>query len=426
LLAGFLTPGELNISSQEFLSDYEAFHAMKLSEAQKEAVEKLVTNRVLVLTGLPGTGKTTIVRAFVELFQKAGLSFALMAPTGIAAKKLSSVTGQQAFTVHRALRYNGEVWGYNSQCKYSVGAVILDEASMVDQELFFRVLDALDPGTMLVIVGDDAQLPSVGPGSVLRELIQCPDIPTVRLTQIFRQSQESSIVTNSHRVNRGEVIEVGSAESDFRFISVSEEAKIADLVVSMASKLKSKDANFQVLSPKYEGIVGVDNLNSRLQEVLNPPSSTSKEFSRGNLRFRVGDRLMVIKNDYQLGVFNGDLGKLHRITRDCLEVVIYGGGEDLDKIVSFPVGDVLIKLRLAYVVTVHRSQGSEFDTVILPVVKSQGRMLQRNLFYTAITRAKKKVWVLGDFSAVQKAIDNDKVVLRNTGFGQAIHDSIGV
>lgn len=426
LLAGFLTPGELSLDATSFLSDYESFHSIHLSEAQREAVEKLVTNRVLVLTGLPGTGKTTIVRAFVELFQRAGLSFALMAPTGIAAKKLSSVTGQQAFTVHRALKYNGDTWGYNSQSKYSVGAVILDESSMVDQELFFRVVDSLEPGTMLVLVGDDAQLPSVGPGSVLRELIQCPDIPTVRLTQIFRQAQESSIVSNSHRVNRGESIEVGGNESDFRFISIQDEGKIADLIVSMAVKLKDRDANFQVLSPKYDGIVGVNNLNSRLQEVLNEPSNTRKEFSRGNLKFREGDRLMVIKNDYQLGVFNGDIGKLLRVTKEYLEVIIYGGGGDLDKVVTFPVSDVLIKLRLAYVITVHRSQGSEFETVILPVVKAQGRMLQRNLFYTAITRAKKKVWVLGDISAVQKAIDNDKVVLRNTGFGQAIHDSLGV
>jgi exodeoxyribonuclease V alpha subunit len=420
-LAGFITPVRLEVNLEEFLVSYETMHRISLSEAQKDAVEKLISNRVLALTGLPGTGKTTVVRTFVELFEKAGISYVLMAPTGIASKRLASVTGREAATIHRTFRYNGEEWGYGQDSKYPIGAVIVDEMSMVDQELFFRILDALVEGTFLVFVGDDAQLPSVGPGSVLRELVRCSAVPTVRLTQIFRQAEKSEIVLNSHRINRGEPIKPGDPSSDFSFIPVQEEEKIAPLIVQMAAKLKGRDANFQVLSPKYDGAVGVTNLNNLLREKLNPPDESKREFSLGDLRFREGDRLMVIKNDYELGVYNGDMGKLVRVLRDILVVRIHGIGEDgLDVLVEFPRNEALIKLRLAYAITVHKSQGSEFDTVILPIVRAQGRMLQRNLFYTAVTRAKRKVWLLGDRIAVQRAIDNDKVVLRTTGFEQAI------
>jgi exodeoxyribonuclease V alpha subunit len=419
-LARFRTPIDLGVDLKEFLDTYENTHQIKLSEAQQDAVEKLVSNRVLVLTGGPGTGKTTIIKTFVELFQKAGIGFRLMAPTGIAAKRVAMVTGHEAATVHRTFRFNGAEWFFNEWNKYPIGAVIIDECSMVDQELFFRVVSSLEVGTILVLVGDDAQLPSVGPGSVLRDLIRCPAIPTVRLTQIFRQAQQSEIVVNSHRINRGEAILTGDDNSDFRFVSL-DDSRIMDLVLKMAMKLKARDANFQILSPKYDGIVGVTNLNERLREVLNPPGPGKMEVAFGKLRFRVGDRLMVIKNDYKLGVYNGDMGKLVEVHSDLLRVRVYGIGEGgLDANVDIPRGDVLHKLRLAYAITIHKCQGSEFDTIILPMVREHGRMLQRNLLYTAVTRAKKRVWVLGDRGAVQRAIDNDKVVARNTGFGKAI------
>jgi exodeoxyribonuclease V alpha subunit len=414
---------KLDVDYKGFLDSYETLRQIKLSEAQQDAVEKLVNNRVLVLTGGPGTGKTTVTRAFVELFERAGVTYSLMAPTGIAAKRMASVTGRPAATIHRTFRYNGETWGYHSFNKYPIGAVIIDECSMVDQELFFRTLDALEEGTILVLVGDDAQLPSVGPGNVLRELVRCPSIPTVRLTQIFRQAQQSEIILNSHRINRGDSIVVGDDDSDFRFVPILEETKILDLVVMMAQKLKGRDENFQVLSPKHEGTVGVINLNDKLREVLNPPATGKKEVTMGTLRFREGDRLMVIKNDYTLGIYNGDMGKLIAIRSDSFTVRIHGIGEGgIDVQVEIPRNDVVLKLRLAYAITVHKSQGSEFDTVILPMVRNHGRMLQRNLFYTAVTRAKKKVWLLGDRGSIQRAINNDHVIHRNTGFGKAIQD----
>lgn len=424
-LARFLTPVKLDIELQEFLDTYETVHQIKLSEAQKGAVEKLLSSRVLVLTGLPGTGKTTVIRTFVELFQKAGVGFTLMAPTGIASKRLSSVTNHPAGTIHRTLRYTGVEWGYNAECKYSVEAIIVDEMSMVDQELFYRILDALDEGTILVLVGDDAQLPSVGPGNVLRELVNCQAIPTVRLTQIFRQAQESDIVLNSHRINKGECIEAGDKDSDFRFVPLGDESKMADLIVQMSVKLKERDANFQILSPKYDGVVGVTNLNDLLREALNPESVGKKEATFGALKFREGDRIMVIKNDYQLGVYNGDMGKLMSIRSEYFTVRIHGIGDGgVDVLKEIPRKDIVAKIRLAYAITVHKSQGSEFDTVILPMVRTHGRMLQRNLFYTAVTRAKKRVWVLGDRQSIQRAIDNDKVVLRNTGFEKAIQSAL--
>lgn len=424
-LARFLSPLNLEVDLQEFVSTYETLHQISLSDAQKEAVQKLLNTRVLVLTGLPGTGKTTVVRTIVGLFDRVGISVSLMAPTGIASKRLSAVTGKPAATIHRTLRYNGEEWGYHRHNKYPVGALIVDEMSMVDQELFYRVLDALNEDTILVFVGDDAQIPSVGPGNVLRELIHCPAIPTVRLTQIFRQAEQSDIIRNSHLINRGVNIAPGGESSDFRFVPISEDSKIQELIVEMASKLKSRDESFQVLSPKYEGDVGVSSLNDRLRERLNPASPGKKEWAAGPFKFREGDRLMVIKNDYDLNIFNGDMGKLVAIYADHFLVRIHGGGEDgLDMHVEVPRKEVLQKLRLAYAITVHKSQGSEFGTVILPIVRGQGRMLQRNLFYTAVTRAKSKVWLLGDSIAVQKAIANDTVIQRNTSFGRAIIEAV--
>lgn len=421
LLSSLLSPGNIEVDLQPFLEGYEKANRITLSEDQRRAVELLAKNRVLVLTGLPGTGKTTAVRALVKLFEEARVSFVLMAPTGIAAKRLSSVTGQDASTIHRALKYDGSKWGYGADNRYVVDAVIVDEMSMVDQELFYRLLSALRPDTILVLVGDDAQLPSVGPGNVLRELVACERVPSVRLTQIFRQAAKGEIVMNSHRINRGEmpVLPEGRSDSEFCFVRLSDEDRIVDLVVDMAERLKGRNANFQVLSPKYEGVVGVNYLNERLRDRLNPEGP--KEWKQDGLHFRLGDRLMVVKNDYERGVYNGDMGKLVAIEDDALHVRIHGLNEhDLDMEVEFPSHLASDKLRLAYAVSVHKSQGSEFDTIILPIVRSQGRMLQRNLLYTAVTRARKRVWLIGEESAVQKAIQNNKVVKRNTVLAQAV------
>jgi exodeoxyribonuclease V alpha subunit len=425
MLAEFLTPVQLEVEPLAFLDEYERSHRIDLSNAQKEAVEKLLTSRVLVLTGLPGTGKTTVVKTFVNLFQAAGLSFRQMAPTGIAAKRMASVTGKESATIHRTFGYDGETWAFNRANKYTIDAVIIDEMSMVDIELFFRILDALHPSTILVFVGDDAQLPSVGPGNVLRELLACPAIPNVRLTQIFRQSAKGGIVTNSHRINGGESLDLDEKDptSEFRFIPLENEEKAAHLIVEMAAKLKARDANFQVLSPKYEGSVGVDALNTQMRDKLNPAVG-QPEWAAGDFSLREGDRVMVVKNDYQLGIYNGDMAKVNSFSREDVVIKIHGiGPMDVDTYVRVPKSEAPYKLCLAYAVTVHKSQGSEWETVILPIARTQRRMLQRNLLYTAVTRAKKKLWLIGHADAVGRAIANDMVVQRNTMLARAIAEA---
>ena len=426
MLSQFLTPSELVIDLDVFLTAYEKTNDIELSDLQRDAVVKLIANRVLAVTGAPGTGKTTVIRTFVQLFKSLKIEFVLMAPTGIAAKRLAAVTGNEAQTIHRALKYDGFSWGLNREAPLTTQAVIVDETSMVDQELLYRLLDALDPSTMLVFVGDDAQLPSVGAGNVLRELLACHGIPHVRLDQIFRQAETSDIVLAAHKIRRGAspLVDEPKSDTEFRFVPVSDENKIADYIVQMATKLKERNANFQVLSPKYEGVVGVDNLNKLLRESLNPDQG-QPEWESLSLNIRLGDRLMVVKNNYKLNVYNGDIGKLVAITKDDLTLRIHGIGKAPDTQVSIPKELAPFMLKLAYAVTVHRCQGEEFETVIIPLVKTQGRMLQRNLFYTAITRARKQVWLLGEAEAVLRAVANDKVVQRNTQLRNLISNASG-
>lgn len=415
MLAKMHSPSGIELDPAVFLHEYQEMFGVELSDAQREAVEILIRERVLVLTGLPGTGKTMVVRTFVNLFERLGMNYTLMAPTGIAAKRLSAVTGKPAGTIHRLLRYNGAEWEYGTWKLYPTNAVIVDECSMVDQELFYRLLSALSPDTILVLVGDSAQLPSVGPGSVIRELMNCPALPRVKLTKIFRQSAKGAIVQNSHLINQGElpILESPKTATEFKFVRCSDEERIVRFIVDMSARLKETDANFQVLSPKYDGICGVNNLNDLLRERLNP-LTTQAEWKKGSLHFREGDRVMVVKNDYNLGVHNGDVGKFLRLTEDTLIVRVYGADGAEEGIVEFTEAEAEEKLRLAYAVTVHKSQGNEFDTILMPIVKAQGRMLQRNLLYTAVTRARKRVWLVGEESAIFTAVRNDKVVNRNT------------
>ena len=420
-LSDMLAPSNLAADADKFLADYEAENEITLSEKQRLAVTELLKHKVLVVTGAPGTGKTTLVRAFVRLFRDLGISHTLMAPTGIAAKRLGYVTGAGAQTIHRALKYDGWNWGVNRDNPLTTQAVIVDETSMVDQELFYRLLEGLDESTMLVLVGDDAQLPSVGAGNVLRELLACTVVPTVRLDHVFRQAETSDIVLAAHKIRKGSS-PLGLPEKktpEFKFLSFDDEHLLANFIVRMAVKLKDRDANFQVLSPKYDGPVGVTNLNTLIRDELNPnvgqPSWSSLGFES-----RLGDRLMVVKNNYNLNVYNGDLGKLVGIKAETLVVRIHGVGDTPDTDVEIPKDMAPVMLRLAYAVTVHKSQGEEFETVVLPLVRSQGRMLQRNLFYTAITRARKKVWLLGETEAILRAVANDKVVRRNTRLAELI------
>jgi exodeoxyribonuclease V alpha subunit len=417
-IAELLSPATLAVDLSPFLVEFQRTTQLELSEAQKGVVQGLSKSRVLVITGLPGTGKSTSVRALVRLFEESRISFVLMAPTGIASKRLSRITGYPASTIHRALGYDGSVWKFDFHNRFVIDAVIVDEVSMVDQELIYRLLESLRPDTILVLVGDSAQLPSVGPGNVLKELAACDSLPRVNLTRIFRQSSEGGIVSNSHRINNGEMPELGDpkGDSEFKFVAMNDAKQIQNCIVRMAEKLKGRDENFQVLSAKYGGVVGVDALNAALRQVLNPPGAA--EWRGEKQHFRVGDRLMVIKNDYKKGIYNGDVGKLLSIRENCLSVCIYGVDDDAR--VSFTDAEAEMSLRLAYAVTVHKSQGNEFDTIIMPIVSEQGGMLQRNLLYTAVTRARKQVWLLGQKSALQRAIDNNKVIHRNTVLGRAV------
>lgn len=419
LLARFTThpepTGLSDIDLQEFISEYERNNNLRFSEAQREALLTIRENKVLVLTGLPGTGKTTVLRAVVQLFNKAQVKFRLMAPTGIAAKRLASVTEVEAMTIHRALGYDGSKWSRGPDNKYLVGAVVVDEMSMVDQELMYRLLSALVPGTVLVLVGDAAQLPSVSAGNVLRELVSS-DIPKVNLTQIFRQSERGEIAVGSHAIHNGKVPTLYSPadKTEFNFVRIHDEKMIVNAILRMVVKLKSRDANFQVMAPKYAGVVGVDNLNECIRDCLNP--SGPEEWSG----FRLGDRVMVTQNDYRLGVYNGDMGKLVRIGSGELTVRIHSIiPSDPDLFVNFPF-ELASILKLAYAISIHKSQGCEFNTVIMPLVLSQGRMLQRNLLYTAVTRARNKVWILGEDAAVERAVKNNPAIRRNTNFANAI------
>jgi len=414
------TQVSLSVDVPTFLAQYEKANQIQLDEIQRSAVDKLLKHNVLVLTGLPGTGKTTLVKCFADVFQRAGLTLRLFAPTGIAAKRLGGIVDQPAMTVHRGLKYDGSNWGHGGGLPIDADVVIVDEVSMVDQELLYRLLAALKPGTRVVFVGDDAQLPSVGPGNVLRELLSCPEVEHVRLTRIFRQDDKGEIVVNAHRIHGGHMIPLKyPKKSEFQFVSMASQEDAVRLVVEICAKLKERDENFQVLSPMYKGVAGVDRLNEALRERLNPARGQT-EGKFGPLQVRVGDRLMVIRNDYNLGVYNGDVGKLVAITRYGLHMRIHAEGNTPEQEVVFSKAGVWNILRLAYAITVHKCQGSEFDTIILPIFNGQGQMLQRNLFYTALTRAREKVWLLGEGRAISRAIDNDRVQHRNTVFGSRV------
>jgi exodeoxyribonuclease V alpha subunit len=440
LSAGSPTPIDtLEGSVRYALGRLGAVGNLSLSPLQVQGVVHALTEPVSVISGLPGTGKTTSMRMAVLMLQEAGIPFLLLAPTGIAAKRIASVTGAPASTIHRAFKASGgsdsdrestyagvvgdaegpstsdgkgEDWGFGVDNPHPAQVVIVDESSMIDQHLLYRVLLCTRKDARLVFVGDAAQLPSVGPGNVLRDLIASGIFPTVALTEIFRQADTSPIIHAAHSVYRGEVPEA-PVGSDFALLEVSDEDKVADLVCSIAAKLYDQRRNFQVLSPRHSGSVGVTMLNSRLRELLNPKQPTLREMKLGSDILREDDRIMVVKNDYKLGVFNGDVGKLVSIDRKNKEVEIKIHGPPVLH-VKIPFAKVPTVLRLAYAVTVHKCQGLEYDCIVMPVVNSFAHQLQRNLFYTAITRARKKVVLVGTKSAVIRAVANERESSRNT------------
>jgi exodeoxyribonuclease V alpha subunit len=389
---------------------------LELSTEQREAVQAALTHKVTVLTGGPGTGKTVTVRTIIAALEALGGRYALCAPTGRAAKRLAEASGRAAQTVHRLLEFSPmEGFRRNEENLLPVDLLIVDEASMLDVLLTHHLLKAVDPAAHLLLVGDVDQLPSVGAGDVLRDVIASGRAQVVRLTHIFRQAAESGIVVNAHRVNQGRT-PVLNQYGDFYFFSKEDPQEAADLLVDIVVRripdkfgLDPVD-EVQVLAPMYRGACGVANLNARLQEALNPPAPNRPERRLGGRAFRVGDKVMQVTNNYLRETFNGDIGRVVRIdgVQQTLTVVIDGRPVVYD----WAEADELVH---AFAVSVHKSQGSEYPAVVAPVLTQHYIMLQRNLLYTAITRARRLVVLVGTRRAISIAVRNDRVRERHSG-----------
>lgn len=411
---GAMKPLPMKTHVQLFLDRWQDARHFELADKQREAVEKSLQSGMTVITGGPGTGKTTVVQTIIRLAEQEGLRILLCAPTGRAAKRLAETTQRKAKTIHRLLIPDGhqgrvQVFEYNETKLLPADLVIVDEVSMLDMEMMYHLLSALKPQCRCILVGDADQLPSVGAGAVLHDIIASGQVPVVRLDTIFRQQEGGRIVTNAHLINSGR-LPVVNEDQEFRFVEIEDEADGAEKISALYnSELLETGDKFavQVLSPMYKNPCGVDNLNQLIQGRFNPPAEGKGELKGKNVIFRVGDKVMQKHNDYEKGVFNGDMGEIFAIQKDMVyvrypEQDVKYEGQEVDEIT------------LAYAITVHKSQGSEYHTVIMVLVNSHAIMLQRNLFYTAVTRAKRKVILVGTKRAVQTAVQNQRTSRRFT------------
>lgn len=396
--------------------------AVAYDEVQLEAIRAAVSSKVMVLTGGPGTGKTTTTLGIISAYRSAGCKVLLAAPTGRAAKRMSEATGMEAKTIHRLLEYKPpEGYQKNEKAPLEGDVLILDECSMIDVMLMYNLLKAL-PGSMtLIMVGDTDQLPSVGAGNVLKDIMDCGRIPVVRLTRIFRQAQGSRIIMNAHRINKGEAIDMrGGKDSDFFFASEETNAGILDRLVKYCTvnlpKYYHVDPfrDIQVLTPMQRSEVGAGNLNQVLQQAMNPQGPALK---RGGTFYRVRDKVMQIRNNYDKEVFNGDIGTVSFVDLEERELKVDFDGREI----TYDVTE-LDELVLAYATTIHKAQGSEFPIVVMPVSMSHFVMLQRNLIYTGVTRAKKVLVLIGEKRAVSYAIKNDRTTERNTKLARRLRE----
>ena len=400
------------VDEEKIMEEWEAEAGIELAEAQKEAIRSSLKFGVFALTGGPGTGKTTIIKGILSVLKRAGCKVLLAAPTGRAARRLEAAAGEKAQTVHRMLEYNvSGTFGKNAEDLLEAQAVIVDEASMLDIALFYHLLEALPLGCRLVLAGDVDQLPSVGPGSVLKDIIQSGKMPVVRLREIFRQAEISPIVRNAHRINRGMMPECVS-DSDFSMMEFEEEEQAAAYITNFYAD-KTRDGRWQslqVLSPMHKGACGVRNLTSLLQMRVNPPSSEKSEILRPDgTVLRLGDKVMQIRNNYEKDVYNGDIGQIVNIKEK--DVTVWYPDRQEDEYVCYSKSEY-DELQLAYAMSVHKSQGSEYSQIVLALMPGHYIMLQRNLLYTAVTRAREKVVLVGTKAALYTAVSNDRTKRR--------------
>ncbi len=441
-----------DVQLEHRLAQIEKNVEIELDDMQRNAVGEAVRNGVLVLTGGPGTGKTTTINAIIHFFESEGMDILLAAPTGRAAKRMSEATGCEAKTIHRMLELQyslekeplgnktaGMYYGRNAENPLECDVIIIDEMSMVDLPLINALLRAVSVGTRLILVGDKDQLPSVGAGSVLKDIIDSGCFSVIKLSKIFRQAEQSDIVVNAHKINRGEELILDNKSKDFFFLKREEANVIISVLLTLIQKklpkyVEADTLEIQVLTPMRKGLLGVERLNTILQQYLNPSDQKKQEKEHGSRIFRVGDKVMQIKNNYQLewqiatkygvvidsgvGVFNGDIGKIIDINNYTNKLKVEF---EEKKVVEYPF-ELLDELELAYAITIHKSQGSEYPAVVIPLLQGPRQLFHRNLIYTAVTRAKKCVTIVGSDLTLQEMIKNTNEQNRHTSLAERIQE----